>query len=155
MDPFAELLQEHNDMLLQLKKLNEAARLFSVNGYSARNLKQIVSAMKFIEEEVRVHNRKEEKALFLVLERYVDGPTHIMRNEHKKLYARFLKLESAVERVKKHKDSFSAIKNLRTSAQQIVQLFVNHIHKENHILFPLAQRFLSREILREIAKRMH
>ena len=82
MDPFAELLQEHNDMLLQLKKLSEAAQLFSVNGYSARNLKQIVSAMKFIEEEVRVHNRKEEKALFLVLERYVDGPTRIMKTEH-------------------------------------------------------------------------
>jgi iron-sulfur cluster repair protein YtfE (RIC family) len=31
---------------------------------------------------------------------------------------------------------------------------VNHIHKENHILFPLVQKFLTKDALREIARRM-
>jgi hemerythrin-like domain-containing protein len=35
-----------------------------------------------------------------------------------------------------------------------VQIFVNHIHKENHILFPLVQKFLTKDALREVARRM-
>jgi hemerythrin-like domain-containing protein len=36
----------------------------------------------------------------------------------------------------------------------MVQLLVNHIHKENYILFPLVQKFLTRDALREVARRM-
>ena len=153
-DPIAQLMQEHNAALLQLKLLNNAIQGVTENGYSSRYLRQITSALNFIEEEVSIHNRKEEDALFPVLERYVDGPTRIMRSDHKKLQRGFIQLSSAVDRFKKNRDSFSAIKRLRTVTKDVVQLFVNHIHKENHILFPLVQQFLSKEELREIAKKM-
>jgi hypothetical protein len=124
------------------------------NGYSPGSFRHIDSALRFIEEEVSVHNHKEEEALFPVLERYVDGPTRIMRSDHKKLQKGFVRLNSAVVHLKRHRDSFSAIKQLRTVTKEVVQLFVNHIHKENHILFPLVQRFLAKEELREIARKM-
>src|SRR6266852_2595920 len=153
-DPIAQLMQEHNDALLQLKRLNRAVHGVSVEGYSSKNFRQIDAALKFMEEEVTVHNRKEEDALFPVLERYVDGPTRIMRSDHRKLRKGFGRLSSAVERVRKQRDSFSSIRRLGTVTRDVVQLFVNHIHKENHILFPLVQQFLSKEELREIAKKM-
>jgi hemerythrin-like domain-containing protein len=153
-DPIARLMQEHDDALLQLKLLTKAVRGVAHDGYVSKHVQQISSALKFIEEEVSVHNHREETALFPVLERYVDGPTRIMRNDHKKLRKGFLQLRSAVEQVKNNRDSFAAIKRLQTISKDVVQLFVNHIHKENHILFPLVQRFLNKDELREIAKKM-
>ncbi|HMD13023.1 MAG TPA: hypothetical protein VKI62_00215, partial [Bacteroidota bacterium] len=72
----------------------------------------------------------------------------------KKLRKGFLQLRAVVQEVDKKRDSFSAIKRLSIISKQVVQLFVNHIHKENYILFPLVQQFLGKEELREIARRM-
>jgi hemerythrin-like domain-containing protein len=153
-DPIAQLMQEHNDALIQLKLLNKATKAFSQDGYSTKYFRQITSALKFIEEEVSVHNYKEEEALFPVLERYIDGPTRIMRSDHKKLRKGFHQLSDAIKAVQKNKDSFSAIKRLRAIANTVVQMFVNHIHKENYVLFPLVQKLLTKEELREIARKM-
>jgi len=153
-DPIAQLLQEHNDALIQLKNLNRAVQSFAQDGYNVRLYRTIRAALKFIEEEVSVHNLKEEKALFPVLERYVEGPTKIMRQDHRKLKKGFYRLSEAIRAVNANRDSFSAIRKLRKVASEVVQSFVNHIHKENYILFPLVQRFLSREELREIANKM-
>lgn len=153
-DPIAQLMQEHNEALLQLKILNRAAKAFAEEGYSTKEFGRMASALKFIREEVSVHNHKEEAALFPVLERYVDGPTRAMREDHRQLKAGFRRLSTAVSRVNANRDSFAAIKNLSSVSRSVVQLFVNHIHKENYILFPLVQRFLSREELREIARKM-
>jgi hemerythrin-like domain-containing protein len=153
-DPIAQLMQEHNDALLQLKLMNKAAQTLSQDGYSAKVFTQMSAALHFIEVEVSVHNRKEEQALFPVLERYVDGPTKIMRDDHKQLRKGFQKLSKAIAAVEKNRDSFSAIKRLRDVAKTVVQMFVNHIHKENYILFPLVQKLLNKDELREVARKM-
>lgn len=154
LDPIAQLMQEHDEALIQLKKLNKAVRAFSIDGYSTRNFHTIVSALKFIDKEVSVHNMKEENTLFPVIESYVEGPTNNLRNDHKLLKKKFFQLAKAVVDVKKHPDSFSSIKNLKMVSQSIAQILVNHIHKENYILFPLVQRFLGKDELREIAVKM-
>ena len=153
-DPIAQLMQEHNEALSNLKLLNHAIDGFSSNGYSRKNLGDIHTALRFIEEEVTQHNHKEEGALFPILERYVEGPTRIMRQDHKKLRKGFNVLQTSVKKVERNPDSFSAIKRMTTVAKSVVQQFVNHIHKENHILFPLVQKLLSKEELREVARKM-
>ena len=153
-DPIAQLMEEHDDALLQLKYLNKAVSAVSRDGYSAKHFRQIQRALRFIEEEVSIHNRKEEEALFPVLERYVEGPTRIMRRDHKKLKIGFRKLRIAVRRFDASRDSFAANRHLTSVSHSVVHLFVNHIHKENYILFPLVQKFLSKDELREIAKKM-
>ncbi len=147
-------MQEHNEALLQLKLLTKAAQTLSQEGYTTKTFNQMSAALHFIEEEVSVHNHKEEEALFPVLERYVDGPTRIMRDDHKKLRKGFQQLSTAIADVRKNRDSFSAIKRLRIVAKGVVQMFVNHIHKENYILFPLVQKLLNKDELREVAKKM-
>jgi len=89
-----------------------------------------------------------------VLERYVEGPTRIMKQDHRRLKKGFHRLSEVIHDVERNRDSFSAIRRLREVASEVVQSFVNHIHKENYILFPLVQRFLTREELREIARKM-
>src|SRR5258706_11152830 len=89
-DPIAQLMQEHNEALLQLKLLKKAVTAFREDGFSARPYRQIQASLRFIEEQVSVHNYKEESALFPVLERYVEGPTRVMRNDHRQLRRGFL-----------------------------------------------------------------
>ncbi len=153
-DPIAQLMQEHNEALTHLKQLGRAVQSLSQDGYSAKTSRQVMEVLRFIELEVKVHNRSEEVALFPVLERYVEGPTRVMVEDHRKLRRGFAQLNSAFAKVVENHDSFSAIRRFNTVAKEVIQLFVNHIHKENYILFPLVQRFLRKEELREIARKM-
>jgi hypothetical protein len=153
-DPIAQLMQEHDEALVKLSMLNKATRSIAENGFSDDAYAKVQLALEFIDEEVTVHNRSEEDALFPVLERYVEGPTQLMRQDHKTLKREFVKLRKAVAKVVKNKSDKRAAKDLHATAQHIVALFVNHIHKENHILFPLVQKFLTKDALREVARRM-
>src|SRR5512146_661887 len=105
-DPIAQLMQEHDDALVQLKMLNRAVRSLTVEGYTRAIDRRMTAALRFIEEEVRIHNAREEEALFPVLERYVEGPTRIMRSDHRKLHRGFVQLARAVDRVNANRDSF-------------------------------------------------
>ena len=153
-DPIAQFMQEHDEALLKLSMLNKATRAIADHGYSDDAYSKILLALEFIDDEVSVHNKSEEEALFPVLERYVEGPTQLMRQDHKILKKEFVHLRKAVVKVGKRKNDKKAGKELYDIAKHIVQLFVNHIHKENHILFPLVQKFLTRDALREVARRM-
>ena len=153
-DPIAQLMQEHDEALVQLSSLNKATRSIVENGFSMDAYRKLLKAVEFIEDEVSIHNRSEEEALFPVLERYVEGPTKLMRDDHKILKKEFVRLRKAVETVGARRKDKAAARDLMSIAKVIVQLFVNHIHKENHILFPLVQKFLTKDALREVARRM-
>jgi iron-sulfur cluster repair protein YtfE (RIC family) len=147
-------MQEHDRALTQLSALSKATQAIAVHGFSQAAYLKILAALEYIEDEVGVHNRSEEEALFPVLERYVEGPTQLMREEHKELRKEFSRLRKAVEKLEKTGFRKESAERLREASRSMVHLFVNHIHKENHILFPLVQKFLTRDALREVARRM-
>lgn len=153
-DPIARFMQDHDEALAQFATLRKYTRLVAEQGYSVAAFRRILGAVEFIENEVGVHNTSEEEALFPVLERYVEGPTRLMRTEHRELKREFRRLRRAVDRVEEHRTSKRASADLAAIAGNITQLFVNHIHKENYILFPLVQKFLTKDALREVARRM-
>lgn len=153
-DPIAQFMQEHDEALVQLSSLNKASKAIAENGFSQDAYLRLLRAVEFVEDEVGVHNKREEEALFPVLERYVEGPTKLMRDDHKVLAKEFRRLRRAVERVTRNKTSKAAARDLASVSRGIVQRMVNHIHKENHILFPLVQKFLTKDALREVARRM-
>jgi iron-sulfur cluster repair protein YtfE (RIC family) len=153
-DPIARFLQEHDVTLTHLSALNRATRVLAEQGYAEEAMERVRAAVRFLAEEVGDHNTREEEALFPVLERYVEGPTHVMREEHKELKKELRKLQTAVRTVRSPRVPAATLRALRSRAQTVIQRFVNHIHKENHILFPLVQKFLTRDALREIARRM-
>jgi regulator of cell morphogenesis and NO signaling len=153
-DPIARFMQEHDTTLMQLSALNRATLSLAEVGYSEEALSRVRVATKFLSVEVGEHNTREEEALFPVLERYVEGPTQIMRAEHKVLKRELRKLNSAIRNVRSPRASRASLRAVREQAQSVIHLFVNHIHKENNILFPLVQKFLTHDALREIARRM-
>ena len=153
-DPVAQFMLEHDHALQQLVALNRAIRTLEEHGCTPAVLQRVDTALEFIHEEVSVHNSREEDALFPVLERYVEGPTEVMRREHRILQRRYAKLRKAADRLRTRPKSRPALRELVGSASAVVQLLVNHIHKENQILFPLVRKFLTRDALREVARRM-
>jgi len=153
-DPIAQLMQEHDHALLHLSALNKATQSIVSDGFSDERFQKVTTALAFIEEEISVHNKSEEEALFPVLERYVEGPTALMREEHRQMKKKFSLFRKAVERMQRYPHEKKAAEDLLTISKVIVQMFVNHIHKENHILFPLVQKFLTKDALREVARRM-
>jgi len=153
-DPIAIFLKEHDTALVQLEILRRTALEIRKNGYSEKVFRQLLKATEFVDEEVRVHNGKEEKALFPVVEKYVDGPTAVLREDHVKMARIYKKLHYSIELLRGNHDDKVARVELAEAAGAIVQLMVNHIHKENQILFPLVKRFLTKEELRKVAQKM-
>ena len=153
-DPIAIFLKEHDTALVQLRILKKSAAEIRKSGYSERTFKQLLKATEFVDEEVRVHNGKEESALFPIVERYVDGPTNVLREEHQRMAKIYKKLHYSIDSLKENHEDKIARQELAEAAEGIVQLMVNHIHKENEILFPLVKRFFTKEELRKVAQRM-
>jgi hemerythrin-like domain-containing protein len=153
-DPIARFMLDHDRALVQLASLNRASSAIAEEGFTEENFRKVEGALSFIREEVSVHNASEEEALFPVLERYVEGPTRLMRKDHRALKKEFLKLQKAVSRVSRNRKNSKAAGELAEISRAVVQAFVNHIHKENYILFPLVRKFLTKDALREVARRM-
>jgi len=153
-DPIALLMKEHEDALTKLQLLKKSSADIKKKGYSEKSFKSLLKAVEYVDEEVRVHNKHEEDALFPIVERYVDGPTSVLRDDHVKMAKIYKKLSYSIKAMKDNPDDKIARQELVESAEDIVQLMVNHIHKENHILFPMVKRFCSKEELREVAKKL-
>ncbi len=153
-DPIALFIQEHEEVLLHLRTLNKVAAQIREHGVDEQTLSTLEKSMEFIREEVEVHNKKEEEALFPVVERYVEGPTRSLREDHRHLAQHFQQLEEAAHTIASNPTHQEAINQFLVTTRTIVQIMVNHIHKENHILFPMLQRFLTKDELREVSRKM-
>ncbi len=153
-DPIALLMKEHEEALIKLHRLKKDAQELKKKGYSEKIFKSLLKAAEYVDEEVRVHNKHEEDALFPIVERYVDGPTSVLREDHAKMSKIYKKLNYSIKALKENHDDKTSRQELCESAEEIVQLMVNHIHKENQILFPMIQRFCTKEEIREIAKKL-
>ncbi len=153
-DPIALLMKEHEDALTKLQLLKKSSADIKKNGYTEKSFKVLLKAVEYVDEEVRVHNRHEEDALFPIVERYVDGPTSVLRDDHMKMAKIYKKLSYSIKAMKDNPDDKTARQELVESAGDIVQLMVNHIHKENHILFPMVKRFCTKDEIKEIAKKL-
>jgi len=97
----------------------------------------------------RLHHGKEEALLFPAMEQRGmpahQGPTAAMRYEHEAGRALVRRMAAAIEPEQiDHAE-------LRSAGLGFVGLLRSHIAKENHILFPMAERLLGGGELREVA----
>jgi hemerythrin-like domain-containing protein len=153
-DPIALLMKEHEEALGKLQALKKSAQEIKKRGYTEKAFTQLLSAVEYVDQEVRHHNKHEEEALFPLVEKYVDGPTTVLKDDHQRMSKIYKKLSYSIKALRENHDDATARTELCESVEDIVQLMVNHIHKENYILFPMIQRFCSKEELREVARRL-
>jgi hemerythrin-like domain-containing protein len=102
----------------------------------------------YLEAEVMHHFELEEHALFPLLENHLPtthGPLAIMNAEHVEFRQLLQGLAAAVRA--------GALVAQRAQAADLIALLRGHIAKEDQVLFPMAERLLSREELGEVERR--
>jgi hemerythrin-like domain-containing protein len=102
----------------------------------------------------KCHHGKEEDLLFPLLERKGlprdGGPIGVMLGEHEQGRALIRQMSDAAEAYAK--DAAGAGRRWAQAARGYTSLLHSHIDKENNVLFMMAERMLSAEEQRDLAK---
>jgi hemerythrin-like domain-containing protein len=143
-DPINQLYGEHDEALAHLQALRVSGRAMIRDGARPEHLAGFRAALRFLDDEIRIHNQWEEDHLFPVLELYTGpgGPCAVMRAEHRTLWDTYGAIGPLLERVENGGSDSESVEQISGLADAVVDLLVDHIHKENEILFPMARRML-------------
>ena len=155
MDPFAMLMQEHEEGLKYLAQLQKAAEYIQANGFSFEAFRDVSEAIRYIDSEIRRHNEKEEQYLFPLIESHVHGPGEAMHNEHRELWRAFKSLRECVREVEEMKIYPTTVRDLIRLSKSIVDLLTDHIRKENEVFFPMAKNMLTKDEYELLTKGMN
>ena len=116
------------------------------------------------------HNNKEEKVLFPILhKKLLEAGEHsvgavpmtaidVMEDDHVKfiqLGALSFNLLGLATRLKDEASRIFVLDTAYENARELVELLKLHIYREDYTLFPLAQKYLSKEEFESIEKEMH
>lgn len=150
---------EHPLLREQMEELAEAARKVSDNSENYRWREALYS----LEEKVRSftavldpHSRREEEVLFSLMAKYIGreaGPIAVMEYEHEQAKAR---LSGFLSEMEKLDGSFGedTARKLAGEVVLAVQILTEHFLKEENVLFPMAERFLSDAEKEELLERI-
>ena len=136
---------EHQTVLRALDKLEKYSKLWGTgNAASDAEAKAgLEEVLVFLDQELELHLKKEEVALFPAMEAVIgkDGPTFVMLMEHEDLRKYVAQLNSLVPTLGEA-DADKA-KQLQRTGDYICRLLRGHIEKEDTVLFPMANQVVS------------
>ena len=114
-------------------------------------LEPIDEFLAFCDGELEAHFSQEEESLFPRLERAIGpgGPMKAMLAEHLSLWKAEDALKEGLKAVR-GAPSLEKARSLVPVLRHILWLLRSHIEKEEKMLFPLAEKFLSPQDLRDI-----
>jgi len=152
MNPINELRAEHKAVKLTLKILNKINQKIQAST-KVVNPEHVEQLLEFFSVFVDTcHHGKEEELLFPALEQIGvskdNGPIGVMLHEHRlgRTYVNGMKAAWSAYR----KGDGNALKMFIQNANHYITLLSEHIHKEDAVLFPLAENNLPREKQNEI-----
>jgi hemerythrin-like domain-containing protein len=149
-----DLIAEHNAVLVALQLLEKIeAALDTKKSQAWEHLEQLLDFFKgFVD---RCHHGKEEDVLFPELERRGvkrdRGPIGVMLMEHDAGRGHVRAMSDGLERLRR--GEAIAVSAIRESARSYRDLLRAHIHKENNVLFPMADRFVPEDVAATLAER--
>ena len=147
MKPINDLKIEHEAVKVTLRILDSICNDTEKTGEIANpdHLEQLLEFFKVFVDTC--HHTKEEELLFPALEEVgvsrESGPIGVMLREHQQGREYVVKMKTALARY--IDDDGAAAGDLITSARAYIALLIQHIDKENNVLFPIAERNLSDE----------
>jgi len=147
------LRKEHEDIKAMLRILDEmSARLEAGECLNSAHLDDI---LEFIQEFAdRCHHAKEENILFPAMETAgilrERGPIGVMLIEHLEGRKLVKGMREGLARLKGGEDG--GAKAISENARKYSELLIQHIHKEDNILYPIADTTLSPEAEVELEK---
>ena len=149
MQPIKDLKMEHDAVQVTLRILDKICQRFELPG-NELDLQHMDQLLDFYRVFVdKCHHGKEEKLLFPALEKigvsHKGGPIEVMLHEHQqgRNYVRIM--VDAIDQFKK--EDWTAADEFAKTAGEYINLLNQHIYKENNVLFPLAEKHLTKEEL--------
>lgn len=142
-----ELKLEHQAVITILEILRQVSvKINSDEPVDIQHLEQLLKILKeFVDQS---HHGKEEKILFTGLEKAgfpkEGGPVGVMLIEHDNGRSYIQGMRNAVALVKAGDED--ALKNFVANALSYSSLMVDHIYKEDNILYPMADMHLPAEV---------
>lgn len=144
MIPTEELKAEHQAVLSVLQILqNISEKIRSGQEIEIAHLEQLLKILReFVDQS---HHGKEEKILFSALEKLgfprQEGPVGVMLSEHDNGRQYIQGMRDAVAKIKS--GEHDGLKDFAVNASYYSTLMVDHIYKEDNILYPMADMHLS------------
>jgi hemerythrin-like domain-containing protein len=151
MKPTQELIAEHNAVLVALELLEKVeAALAAKNEKAPEHFGQLLDFLKgFVD---RCHHGKEEDVLFPELERRGvkrdGGPIGVMLMEHDLGRGHVRAMLEGLDRLRR--GEANAVTAIHENARAYRDLLRAHTHKENSVLFPMADRLVPEEVARNM-----
>lgn len=145
-DSMKQLKDEHTVVLQKLDSLEQDLN----NLHSEKTTKNINEFLKFFNNDVELHLKKEENVLFPILEEFFgkeEGPIKVMLLEHEDLRRNARTIASAIKT--------KSWNNIRTSGMEIINTLRPHIDKENNVLFMMAEMHMSEKQKLDVLKKMN
>ncbi len=170
--PIQTFVDEHKIALAQIDTFEKALVQFKSNGYKLdQQINQAFGTFyKYFDDSLLAHNNKEEKVLFPILhKKLLEAGEHsvgavpmtaidVMEDDHVKfiqLGALSFNLLGLATRLKDEASRIFVLDTAYENARELVELLKLHIYREDYTLFPLAQKYLSKEEFESIEKEMH
>ena len=146
------LREEHDAILRMLDATEEVARSIAAGGHPAQaRLANILEFFRLFAD--RCHHGKEEGLLFPLLEQKglprAGGPIGVMLAEHEEGRGYVGQMAEAIEAY--GRDPVGSGRQWMEAARNYSALLRQHIHKENNVLFMVAENLLSHAEQEELA----
>ena len=165
------LMDEHKAVLKVIGEFEKGIVAYKMNGYK---LTDEINAsfskfFKCLDEDLLPHNRKEEKTLFPVLnKKLILAGEHskgknpltaidVMEDDHIKfiqLGALSFNLLGLSTRLADPRSRLFVLDTAYDTSRELIELLKLHIYREDETLFPLAQKYLSKEELNAVYEEM-
>lgn len=170
--PLQTFVEEHKIAVQQVESFERALVQFKTSGYKVdQKVNEIFATFfKYFDSELLPHNDKEEKMLFPLLnKRLIEAGEHstgetkltaidVMEDDHVK----FIQLGTLsfnffglATRIKDQGSRMFVLDTAYETARELIELLKLHIYREDYTLFPLAQKYLSKDEFDAIEKEMH
>ncbi len=160
--PIQIFMNEHKNAIAKIEMFEKALVQFKTEGYKLNQ--QINQAFKtffeFFDKNLIEHNSKEEKTLFPLLhKRLIEVGEHstgknpqtaidIMEDDHIKfiqLGALTFNFLGLATRLKDETSRIFVLDTAYENGRELIELLKLHIYREDYTLFPLAQKYLTKE----------
>ncbi len=165
------LMEEHDEVNKIIDKLEKAIAKYKQQHYALDDEINTVfhEFFQFTDNELLPHNRKEEKILFPVLHRrLIENKEHgvnnqdltaidIMEDDHVKfiqLTTLMFNLLGLAARLPDKQSAMFTYDTFYNISKEFIELLKLHIYRENEILFPLAQKYLTPDDLNQLLPKL-
>ncbi len=157
-DPLQPLLDDHEEFLEKLNELEAVLdEMMHTREANAANRELLDESLRFFEEDLLPHFRKEDEVLLPPLEAQIGRfgtLVNVVAYEHEEIRREIAKFKEARSALDATKDSWPAIQELNRHGIFTIQFLWDHFRKEKVSLFPTAANSLPADQLASIGRRL-